>query len=402
MASVLSDLMTAQEPGHAMPQGFYTCPQVFEADCRAVFGREWMLAAHISEIPEPGDYVLFDALDDSVIICRDAAGQVRAFANVCRHRGSRLCIAPKGNVRRFTCPYHAWAYNLDGGLFNARMLEDGYDRSKLALIPVAVEVLEGLIYVSLADDPPDFAQLRAEMTPYLAPFDLARTKIAHRATYPVRANWKLLLENYNECYHCASAHPEFSRSHASHMSDDRLVPLNAAMEARAAACGVPTTLLDRIGDRRMPGGTDYAYNRYALLDGYQTGSEDGRPLAPLLGQINGYDGGASDAYVGILNPMLLYCDHAVLYRFIPIDAETCAQEIIWLVHEESRPGQDYDIDRLIWLWDVTTHADKRIVEANAQGVRSRHYRPGPLVQMERYVARFIAAYQATLTEYGER
>ncbi len=392
------DLVAAQKPGHAMAQAFYTSPEIFEADRNAIFGREWLLAAHVSELRNPGDYVLFDLLDDSVIICRDADGALRAFANLCRHRGSRLCIAPRGNLRRFTCPYHAWAFNLDGSLFHARLLEDHHDRDALGLFPVALELLEGLIYVSLAKQPTDFAALRAALTPCLAPFDLARTRIAHRATYPVQANWKLLLENYNECYHCASAHPEFSRSHAIHMTEERVTPLNDAMQARAAACGVPTTLVDRIGQSRREGETDHAYNRYALLDGYQTGSEDGAPLAPLLGRITGHDGGASDAYVGMLNPMLLYCDHAVLYRFFPIDANTCAQEIIWLVHEDAEAGRDYDLDRLIWLWDVTTRADKRIVEANARGVASRHYVPGPLVPMEQYIARFITTYQATLTQ----
>lgn len=395
----IAELIARQEPGHAMAQPFYTSKAVFDADIRAVFGRDWLLAAHVSEIPEPGDYVLFEILKDSVIVCRDNAGGIRAFANVCRHRGSRLCIEPKGNVKRFTCPYHAWAFNLDGSVFNARQLDPSHDREALGLFPVAVEVLEGLIYVSLADDPSGFDTLRAALTPCLAPFDLARTKIAHRASYPVDANWKLLVENYNECFHCAPAHPEFSRSHATHMSEERVTPLNDAMRARSESCGVPTDFIDCIGSARPAAEADFAYNRYALLDGFATGSEDGQPLAPLLGSITGYDGGASDCYVGLLNPMLLYCDHAVLYRFFPVDTESCEQEIIWLVHEEAEPGRDYDRDRLTWLWDVTTQADKRIVEANAQGVSSRHYQPGPLVRMESYVRRFIEAYQTRLTGY---
>ncbi|APE43230.1 hypothetical protein BOO69_07235 [Sulfitobacter alexandrii] len=398
----LAELIAAQREGYAMPQPFYTAPEIFEADRAAIFGREWLLAGHVSELAAPGDYLVFDILDDSVIVVRDAKGDLAAFANVCRHRGSRLCIEPRGNVRRFTCPYHAWVFNLDGSLFSARMLEDHHDRAALGLIPVAMEVLEGLIYVSLADDPPDFAPLRAALTPCLAPFDLAATRIAHREVYPVRANWKLLVENYNECYHCTPAHPEFARSHATHLAEDRVAPLNDAMAARAAACGVPTTFIDRIGRSGTPGVADHAYNRYALFDGYRTGSEDGTPVAPLLGQITGHDGGASDAYVGMLNPMLLYCDHAVLYRFLPTDTDHCAQEIIWLVREGARPGRDYNIDRLTWLWDVTTKSDKRIVEDNARGVASRHYRPGPLVPMERYVARFIDAYQTTLQRYEDR
>ena len=400
-AAPIRDLLDGQQPGYAMAQGFYTAPEVFEADSAAVFGRDWQLAGHISEIPETGDYLLFDVLRCSVILVRDAQGGVSAHANVCRHRGSRLCLEPRGNVRRFTCPYHAWSFNLDGSLFHARHLAPEHDTGELGLHPVAVRVFHGLIYVSLSDAPPSFDALEDELSPLLAPFDLARTRIAHRAAYPVRANWKLLVENYNECYHCAPAHPEFSRSHATHMNDARVAPLNVRMAERAAACGIPTTHLDRIGSHRPPGSEDYAYNRYALLDGYLTGSEDGAPLAPLLGSITGHDGGASDVYVGVLNPMLLYADHAVLYRFIPVDSENAVQEVIWLVHEDAREGADYDLARLTWLWDVTTRADKRIIEDNMAGVADRHYRPGPLVEMERYVRRFIEAYQDRLTRHIE-
>ena len=400
MAS-LASLIRQQRAGHAMEQAFYTSDAVFDLEKERIFMRDWFLAGHVSEIPARGDYLLFDLLEESVIVCRDATGGIRAFANVCRHRGSRLCLEQHGNARRFTCPYHAWAYNLDGSLFHARGPDPAQERSGLGLHPVAVEVLEGLIYVCLAADPPSFEQLRRELTPCLAPFDLANTRIAHRATYEVAANWKLLIENYNECYHCASAHPEFSRSHSIHMSDKRVESLNAEMEKRSADCGISTKLIDRIGDGSQHA-ADFAYNRYALLDGFATGSKDGAPLAPLLGSIEGYDGGASDAYVGLFNPMLIYCDHAVLYRFHPQDKDMCSQEVIWLVRGDAEEGRDYDLARLIWLWDVTTQADKRIVEANARGVASRHYIPGPLVEMETYLQRFIETYQARLLQKEPR
>ena len=395
--NTIAQMIADRKPGHAMAQGFYTSQEVYRRDVEAVFSTEWQLAAHISEIPEPGDYVLFELLAESIIICRGNDGQVRALANVCRHRGSRVCIEPRGNTKRFTCPYHAWAFNLDGSLFNARLLDDSVDRSKLGLKQVAVQLFHGLIFVSLADTPTSFDAIRREIDPLLAPFGLDRTRLAHRASYPVKANWKLLVENYNECYHCSSAHPEFARSHATHMVPERVAPLNAEMEARAKACGAPTDFIDAVGSKRPKNSPDYAYNRYALFDGFQTGSEEGTPLAPLLGDLAGYDGGASDLYLGILNPLLLYCDHAVIYRFLPIDKDNAVQEIIWLVHEDAVEGRDYDLQRLIWLWDVTTIADKLIIEKNQEGVNSRYYEPGPFVtRMESYAERFVDAYLANL------
>ena len=394
--SDLAALIARQSPGRSLDQAFYLDPGVFAADTARIFHQEWHFAGHLSEIPNAGDYLLFEMLGESVIVVRTEDGSVRAHANVCRHRGSRLCLEPRGSVRRFTCPYHAWSYQLDGSLFHARQLDESEDRAALALKPVAAEVFEGLIFVSLAETPNDFAALREELTPHVRPFGLKRTKIAHRQSYPVKSNWKLLVENYNECYHCTAAHPEFARSHVIHMTADKVEPFNAALVERSKAVGVSTTLIDRIGADAPAGSPDYSYNRYALFDSYQTGSEDGGPLAPLLGDLTGYDGGASDVYVGILNPMLVYCDHAVIYRFLPIDLHTSVQEIIWLVHEDAEEGRDYDLARLTWLWDVTTEADKRIIEANQEGVASRYYEPGPLVEMERYTRRFLEAYLARL------
>jgi Rieske 2Fe-2S family protein len=393
----IAQLIARHREGYALEREFYLSEEVFARDVETVFYHEWQLAGHVSEIPEAGDYFLFEMMDESVIVTRDGQGKVHALANVCRHRGSRVCLEPRGNTRRFTCPYHAWVYNLDGSLFNARLMQADQDRSKLGLKRVAVEVFHGLIFISLAENPDSFAQVRAELDPVLKPFALDRTKVAHKESYPVRANWKLLVENYNECYHCASAHPEFSRSHVIHMPPDRAAPLNAEMAVRAETCGVPTDFIDRIGPERPEGAPDYAYNRYALHDGYLSGSEDGAPLAPLLGDIKGHDGGASDLYVGILNTMLIYADHAVIYRFIPVDKDNSVQEIIWLVHEDAVEGRDYERARLTWLWDVTTVADKLIIEKNQEGVNSRFYEPGPFVPMERYARRFVDAYLRRLS-----
>lgn len=393
----LADLIAAHRPGHALSRAFYTDARVWEADREAIFARQWHLAGHTSELPEPGDYLLFDLLNDSVIVTRDNHGTLRAFANVCRHRGARLCTAQRGHVRGFTCPYHAWRYDLNGALVAARQLrETDADAAELGLAPVAIEVFCGLIYVSLAADPQDFTALHSDLAPLVAPLGLAHTRVAHRACYEVEANWKLVLENYNECYHCANAHPEYSESHAAHMDDRRLEPLGEALTARAQACGTPTRAIDRVGANRPAGAPDHGHYRYPLMEGFATGSADGTPLAPRLGELTGHDGGASDIYVGMLNPMLVYCDHAVLYRFLPLSPDRTAMELIWLVHEDAAEGRDYDLDRLIWLWDVTTRADKRIIEANARGVADRHYRPGPLMPMEIYIRRFIESYHGAL------
>jgi Rieske 2Fe-2S family protein len=397
--SGLCGLLGQHRAGYALAQGFYASESVFEADCEAVIMQEWHFAGMTSELPKSGDYLVFEMLKESVIVARGSDGEIRALANVCRHRGSRVCLEHRGNASRFVCPYHAWTYGLDGKLLNARLMGDGLDKDGLGLKPVACEVFHGMIFVSFAETPTSFETLRAELDAPLSAFGLAKTKIARRQSYPVKANWKLLVENYNECYHCGPAHPEFKRAHPTHMSADRVEPYNRAMLERAQAMGVPTNFIDRVGPYCPAGSVDFTFSRHSLYETHDTGSEDGKALAPLLGSIKGYDQGASDVYVGMLNPLLIYNDHAVLYRFIPIDHETSVQEIIWLVHEDAEEGQDYDLDRLCWLWDVTTVADKQIIEKNQEGVNSRYYEPGPLAEMEFYTQRFLDYYIARLRAY---
>ena len=399
----VADLLAGYRPGFAMEQAFYASDEIFAADVEAVMMREWHFAGLANEIPGAGDYMLFDLLDESVILVRGEDGQVRAFANVCRHRGSRVCLEHRGSARQFVCPYHAWTYNLDGSLRHARLMGPELDQDGLGLKPVACEVFHGLIFVSLADNPASFDQLRAEVDAPLAPFSLDQTRIAHRESYEVQANWKLLVENYNECYHCAPAHPEYRRTHPTHLSADRVEPFNLAMEERARGLGIPTDFIDRVGPGLCPpGSVDYSYSRHSLYEAYDTGSDNGKPVAPLLGSLQGYDQGAMDLYVGFLNPLLVYNDHAVIYRFIPVDRERSLQEILWLVHEDAEEGRDYDLQRLTWLWDATTKADKHIIEKNQKGVNSRFYQPGPLAEMEAFTQRFINYYLERLGALDDR
>ncbi|SDE42868.1 aromatic ring-hydroxylating oxygenase subunit alpha [Ruegeria marina] len=392
----ISELIAGYKRGYALAQPFYTSEAVFQRDVDRVFLKEWHLVGHVSELPEPGDYLLFELLGESVIVVRNREGAFHALANVCRHRGSRVCLEPRGNVSRFSCPYHAWVYNLDGSLFSARLMGADTDKNSLGLKRFAIEVFHGLIYVCFSDRPEDFSTARTMLEPMVAPFGLVRTRIAARTSYPVAANWKLLVENYNECYHCTAAHPEFSRSHVIHLPERLYEPLNAKVGARAAGTGAPADRLDATGPNKPKGAIDIYYRRYALFDGYETGSEDGKPLAPLLGDLSGWDSAASDIYVGILNPMLVYSDHAVIYRFIPVDKDNSIQEIIWLVHEDAVEGRDYDKDRLTWLWDVTTESDKLIIEKNQEGVNSRFYEPGPFSPMESHTRWFVESYLRTI------
>jgi Rieske 2Fe-2S family protein len=155
------------------------------------------------------------------------------------------------------------------------------------------------------------------------------------------------------------------------------------------ACGLKNFVVDYMDTKARPGEIGYGYNRRALFDGYLTGSRDGGPLAPLLGDLTDYDGGASDFSFGAFSFLLAYSDHVVCYVFAPVDHGKSRCEIYWLVRADAEEGRDYDSDELTWLWDVTTQADKTIIVNNWKGVRSRYYAPGPFSRMEEAEAIYV-------------
>lgn len=386
----LDRLIARQQPGHPLTGEFYRSPEVYERDLERVVWPGWIVAAHASELAEPGDYLLLDIDRESVIVTRDQEGEVRALVNVCRHRGSRVCVERRGRLHAFVCPYHGWSYALDGRLRSRRHMPCGFDRAAHGLKRLRAAVFHGLVFVTFDEWAPALEPALAPLSPPLEPYALEATRVAAMRTYSVDANWKLVVENFMECYHCAPAHPEYSRLHTLKAPPEDTAELRARMLARAETLGYPTAAVDRLPPAGA--GVPLFHNRHALYPGHVSGTEDGGPAAPLLGRFEDYDGGAADLQLGPLTFMLIYPDHAVVYRFVPRAPERTDMDVFWLVEARAQAGRDYDPGRLTWLWHVTSEADKRIIDLNQQGVRSRFYEPGPYSRMERYADRFIRWY----------
>jgi len=381
----LTEVIGAYRPGHSLPRAAYLSPEVFAADMELLAGR-WIFAGHISEVAASGDWITRELGDESAIVVRGADGQVRALANVCRHRGSRVCDAPRGQGSVLTCPYHAWTYHLDGRLRGAREMPEGFNPSAYGLKPLPISIIGGLIFIAFAPDPPSLDLAAPALEAMAGLYDWPGARIALRRTYEVAANWKLALENYHECYHCGPAHPEFSRAHA--LAAPRARVLSDEPDAL-------TGLADLEAWGATPDGAEVVrVMRSRLLRGFETGSADGAPLAPPMGE-----GGARApglcvfAELGFLSAFLAYPDHGVIYRFAPVSPLVTRMEVIWLVAGAAREGVHYDPARLSWLWDVTSLADKKIIERNQAGVKSRAYEPGPFSLMEpgarQYVDRYV-------------
>jgi Rieske 2Fe-2S family protein len=393
---VIRNLVDTHVEGGALGRAFYTEAGIYEREISEIYLKSWLYAGHISEIPKVGDWFLFEFGGESVIVVRSKPDQVSALLNVCRHRGSRVCLQDRGCSKRLVCRYHGWAYELDGQLRKAAHMNEDFDPGGISLKQIHSEILEGMIYVNFAKDPTPFSVVREGMQDCLRPYRIDKAKVAHRQTFPISANWKLSLENYTECYHCAPSHPEYSRGHSLAKPAAREDELLAQVMSRAEACGLSSEVVNHTYEGAKGFGADYAYERYSMWRGHLTGSEDGQPVAPLMGDIKDYDGGTTDIQVGPVTYGLAYCDHIVIYRFTPVSLDKSECDITWLVNGDAEEGVDYDRAKLTWLWDVTTEADKRIIENNAKGVNSRYYQPGPLSTMEDFTGSFISWYLRTI------
>ncbi len=385
----IAELIADYEPGMPLERRFYTDPEIYALEVDRILNRNWLLAGHASQIPQPGDFFLARMGKESAIVVRSSDGKIKAFANVCRHRGSLVCLQESGSTRKFECPYHGWMYDLDGNLTAARSMPKNFDKKSYGLHPVSVDVLGGLIFVCFCENPPSLDGARRDLAEPFAMFGFENLKVAAKRSYAIAANWKLAVENYQECYHCATAHPEYARMHTLMLDPAKRDRLQDKMLGRFEACGLKSIEHDYVDTHARPGEQGYGYSRTALFEGYKTGSRNGEPVAPLLGNLKDYDGGASDFSFGPFSFLLAYSDHVVGYVFKAVDHENCVCEIFWFVRSDAVEGKDYDLEELTWLWHVTTLADKEIIVNNWKGVNSRYFRPGPFATMERMEKRYV-------------
>ena len=398
MEEGFKELISKYQGSQSLPRQFYTSETVYKMDIQHYWNHSWIWVGHINQIPNVGDFLLFDYGYESVIIARDKNNSVNAFLNVCRHRGSRVCIEKSGNTGVFVCPYHAWTDELTGSLRAAREMEGNFNTAEYSLKKVNLRIFHGLIFICVADNPPNIDEGLLQLEPLVEPFEFENLKIVHSANYPVAANWKLALENYMECYHCAPAHLEYSRSHSLKDPSSANIELKNCMLKKSMDVGLSGEELQINLLESNNVEMDFYFSRYPLFQGYKTGSKSGEKLAPLLGRLKDFDGGTSDIQIGILNNFLSYSDHVIGYRFIPRSLQLTDIEVIWMVREDAEEGKDYNLEDLTWLWHCTSKDDERIIALNQKGVNSNHYVPGPLSNMEWGIKAFHAGYLKQLEE----
>ncbi|HTH99311.1 MAG TPA: aromatic ring-hydroxylating dioxygenase subunit alpha [Acidisoma sp.] len=387
--AALRSLIARRQPGYSLEAPFYTSPEIFQADMEIIFGRTWIYVAVEPEIPEPGDYVTVTLGKNAVVILRDDDMGLRAFHNVCRHRGAKLVQAESGAVGNLVCPYHQWTYDLEGKLIYAEHMGAEFDKSCFGLKPVHVRSIEGLIFICLAKEPPaDIDEMARVMTPYLAPHDIRNTKVAASVDLIERGNWKLTLENNRECYHCAGNHPEltiplfaYGFGFAPGQMDEteleqaaRYDQLVVESHARWESCGVPSAEVDHLDDLI----TGYRTQRLPIDQSGESQTMDTRVACrKLLGTLTDTALGGLSFWTQPNSWHHFMSDHIVTFTTIPLDAETTLVRTKWLVHKDAREGVDYEIDNLTSVWNATNAQDAALVEYAQAGARTAAYEPGP-------------------------
>ena len=335
-----------------MPGEYYTSPAVLAEETERIFARSWSCVGRASALAAVGDYVLRTVAGESIIILRDRTGELRAFFNVCRHRGTRLCEVAQGHFSEtIQCPYHAWTYTTDGRLIGAPQMQsvEGFDKRDYPLHAAAVGEWEGFIFVNVATDPEPFSDAFAPMLGRLTRFGLADLTVAHAVTYEVAANWKLVFQNYSECLHCPMIHPE----------------LTAVLPYQSGA--------NDLTEGPFLGGY------MEIMPQHESATMTGRACARLLTADMPAQDRRRAYYYSIMPNMLLsiHPDYANYYVVRPLAADRTRVESEWMFNPESSSDATFNPDDAIRFWDVTNRQDWHIVEQSQLGIASRRYAPGP-------------------------
>jgi len=361
--------------GEPLAGDFYIDPAIFAADIERIFGRLWLYVGHACMVQAPGDYMTWRVGPHSVVVVRGSDGAVRAFHNSCRHRGSRICREEMGNAKHLVCPYHRWTYELDGRLRTRTEAEFGISENEIALLPVALHDASGLLFISFAQHPPDFSAMLADIAPRLKPHGMDRAKVAKRISYRVGANWKVILENNSECYHCGPNHPQIVMAtyDVTRNDPERM----AEVERRVAEANTRyrSLGLDEGDAQADMTGAFWRARRTPLKPGWVTQSLDGQPVAPLMGDLTSHDAGTLRINLYPNFWQHASSDHAVATRVTPTGPADCTIDVFWLVHQDAVEGKDYTLERLLPFWQRTSEQDWFICEENQFGIGSSGYRP---------------------------
>lgn len=360
LQSVASSLAGAR----TLPSEAYLSQDVLAWERRHVFEASWVCAGRADRLARPGDQLAVRVGDEGVLLVRDGTLSLRGFFNVCRHRGHEL-VEPgtHTNLRAIKCPYHAWVYGLDGSLAGAPRFGHvpGFDKADFPLIPARVAEWHGWIFVNATSDAPAFEEHVGNLEELIARWRPERMFVGASHEYVVEANWKGIIENYHECYHCPSIHPELCE----------VTPTDSGENFAHNGCWV--------------GGSMELKEHAETMS--LSGKSRGVPVPGLT------DRQAREVYyVGLFPNLLLslHPDYVMTHRIEPLEPGRTRVECAWLFPPEANERPDFDPAYAAEFWDITNREDWRACESVQRGLASRGHRPGPFAWNEDEVHAFMA------------
>ena len=404
-------LLTRRKKGYSLEAPFYTSEEIFKLDMEIIFGRHWLHVGVEPDVPEPGDVMVVDIGKTSVIVMRDDDMELRAYHNVCRHRGARIILKEKTSVGNLVCSYHQWTYSQDGELLFAEHMGNDFDRKCRNLKKVHIRSVGGLIFICLAQEAPDdIDRMAAAIEPYILPHDLKNCKVAKTVDLIEKGNWKLTMENNRECYHCVGNHPEltiplfeYGFGFAPDGTNPKRMEHAAKYEALVQSChlgweaaGFPSREVERLTDV-----TGFRTERLPLDGAGEAHTKDTRSASQkLLGSITERKLGALSFWTQPNSWNHFMSDHIVTFSVFPLGPDRNLLRTRWLVHKDAVEGVDYDLNRLTEVWEATNQQDADLVEISHNGAISPAYEPGPYSPYtEPLVEKFTDWYVSRMSEH---
>jgi choline monooxygenase len=370
-----TELGSRLDRGITLPFDWFCDAGVFRLEQRRVFADSWLYAGVLDWVGEPGQFFTTRAGLVPIVVVRDEDGNLNAFVNICRHRATEVA---EGRGRRMSlqCPYHAWTYGLDGCLRSAPRseLEPGFDRADFGLVPVAVDTWGPFVFVNVDAQP--LARYLGRLPQIVADagVDFGRMRFRDHAESEIAANWKAVVENYLECYHCAGSHPEFC------VTADPRVRTTEEFNRQAFDPG-PFWSMDA-----------------PLRRGTMSASATGEPVSAVPLGRDEPAWGRARAFGSWCAGSVVYCyaDYAMVHQIDPVSPRETRVHLTWFVHEDA-PERDLDIPSLTHVWHRTTEQDVALIERAQAGLQSRRYAPGPLsTAHEPYIHSSLTLYLARM------
>jgi Rieske 2Fe-2S family protein len=347
---------------HTLPGRYFTSPEIFSEELEKIFLQRWLCVGREAQIARPGQYFLQQIGNESVIVLRDRSGAVRAHYNVCRHRGTRICEEHQGQFSEtIQCPYHAWTYSLDGRLIGAPSTDtiEDFDKADWPLHSVATAAWEGFVFINLADDPEPFEEAYAAVMGRFSRFNLPSLAAHRRIDYRLRCNWKFVVQNYSECYHCPLVHPA-------------LVKISP-----------PTS-----GENDLFRGP-FLGGYMDIVDSSESLTVSGRSCGVMVGDLPNDDLKRVYYYSLFPNVLLsLHPDYVMYHTLWPKAPGETLVTCEWLFHPDTLKDPSYNPDDGVEFWDMTNRQDWHVCELSQAGVQSKRYTPGPYSRREGLSAAF--------------